>query len=242
VIIIKSPREIEQMRRSNLIVAEVFQGLKKVIGPGISTKELDQITERIILLKGAVPAFKGYRGFPASLCVSINEEIVHGIPSQRRLREGDIVIGEITPVYEGQFIQICRTVVLGKANPVLIEKYEMLIHALEESFEQIRPGAPASMISIAMNRVISNAGYAKYCSPPYMRSRGHGFGVGSIAPGPEIDEKMKVNLEKHQVVAVHPNQYLPETGYLACGETVMVTETGMERLAKTETRLYIKEG
>ena len=91
VIIIKSPREIEQMRRSNLIVAEVFQGLKKVIGPGISTKELDQITERIILLKGAVPAFKGYRGFPASLCISINEEIVHGIPSQRRLREGDIV-------------------------------------------------------------------------------------------------------------------------------------------------------
>jgi Xaa-Pro aminopeptidase len=161
-------------------------------------------------------------------------------PTDRRLREGDIVIGEITPVCEGQFIQLCRTVVLGKAIPVLIEKYQMLIHALEESFKQIRAGAPASLISIAMNRVISNAGYAKYCSPPYMRSRGHGFGVGSIAPGAEIDEKMKVNLERHQVVAVHPNQYLPETGYLACGETVLVTETGMERLAKTETKLYQK--
>jgi Xaa-Pro dipeptidase len=161
-------------------------------------------------------------------------------PTDRRLREGDIVIGEITPVCEGQFIQICRTVVLGKANPVLIEKYQMLIQALEESFKPIRAGAPASLISIAMNRIISNAGYAKYCAPPYMRSRGHGFGVGSIAPGAEIDEKMKVNLEKHQVVAVHPNQYLPETGYLACGETVLVTETGMERLAKTETKLYEK--
>jgi Xaa-Pro aminopeptidase len=163
-------------------------------------------------------------------------------PTDRRLREGDIVIGEITPVCEGQFIQLCRTVVLGKANPVLIEKYEMLIHALEESFKQIRAGAPASMISITMNGVISNAGYAKYCAPPYMRSRGHGFGVGSIAPGAEIDEKMKVSLEKDQVVAVHPNQYLPETGYLACGETVLVTEAGVERLARTETKLYMKEG
>jgi Xaa-Pro aminopeptidase len=71
-----------------------------------------------------------------------------------------------------------------------------------------------------------------------MRSRGHGFGVGSIAPGAEITEDMKVNLERDQVVAVHPNQYLPETGYLACGETVLVTETGIERLAKTETRLF----
>ena len=163
-------------------------------------------------------------------------------PTDRRLQEGDIVIGEITPLCEGQFIQICRTVVLGKASPLLTEKYSLLIRALEESLKQVRSGAPASLITIAMNRVIGEAGYAKYCAPPYMRSRGHGFGVGSIAPGAEIDDKMNVNLERQQVVAIHPNQYLPETGYLACGETVLVTDTGMERLAKTETKLYIKEG
>ena len=159
-------------------------------------------------------------------------------PTDRRLQEGDTVIGEITPVCEGQFVQLCRTVFLGKASPILEEKYNILVRALEESLKQIRPGAPASMITTAMNRVISEAGYAQYCQPPYMRARGHGFGVGSIAPGPEITEAMKVNLEKHQILAIHPNQYLPETGYLACGETVLVTETGIERLAKTETRLY----
>ena len=160
-------------------------------------------------------------------------------PTDRRLEKGDIVIGEITPGCNGQFIQLCRTVVLGDPSPVLIEKYEMLIRALDESLKEIRAGAPASSITIAMNRVISDAGYAKYCGPPYMRSRGHGFGVGSIAPGGEIDDKMKVTLEKHQVIAVHPNQYIPETGYLACGETILVTDTGMERLSETETKLYV---
>ena len=160
-------------------------------------------------------------------------------PTDRRLEKGDIVIGEITPGCNGQFIQLCRTVVLGKASPLLVEKYEILVRALDESLKEIRSGAPASSITIAMNRVIGDAGYGKYCAPPYMRSRGHGFAVGSISPGGEIDDKMKVNLEKHHVIAVHPNQYIPETGYLACGETILVTDTGVERLSQTETKLYV---
>jgi Xaa-Pro aminopeptidase len=132
-------------------------------------------------------------------------------------------------------------VVLGKPGAVLVEKYKMLMRALEESLRQMKSGVPASVISIAMNKIISEAGYAEYCRPPYMRTRGHGFGAGSVAPGAEIDEDIRVNFERHQVVVVHPNQYLPETGYLACGETVLVTDTGIERLARTETKLYIKE-
>ena len=163
-------------------------------------------------------------------------------PTDRRLREGDIVIGEITPVYKGQFIQLCPTVVIGKPTLVLVEKYKILIRALEESLNQMKAGVPASIITITMNRIFSEAGYAKYCNPPYMRSRGHGFGVGSIAPGGEITDKMQANLEKHQVVAVHPNQYIPETGYLVCGETVLVTDVGIERLTRMETKLHIKEG
>jgi Xaa-Pro aminopeptidase len=163
-------------------------------------------------------------------------------PTDRRLREGDIVIGEITPVCRGQFIQLCPTAVIGKPIPVLVEKYKILIRALEESLKQMRAGIPASTITITMNRIFGEAGYAKYCNPPYMRSRGHGFGVGSIAPGAEITDKMQVNLEKNQVIAVHPNQYIPETGYLACGETVLVTDTGIERLTNKEIKLYIKEG
>lgn len=162
-------------------------------------------------------------------------------PTDRRLKEGDVIIGEITPVCDGQFIQLCRTVYLGKPNPVLPEKYDMLIQALEASLRPMKAGAPASLITSSMNQVISEAGYGQYCKPPYMRSRGHGFGVGSIAPGGEITETMRVQLETHQVVAVHPNQYIPETGYLACGESVLVTESGVERLARSETKLFVKE-
>jgi Xaa-Pro aminopeptidase len=96
-------------------------------------------------------------------------------------------------------------------------------------------------MSKAMNRVSSEAGYGKYCYPPYMRARGHGFGVGSIAPGGVIDDDTKTPFERLQVVVVHPNQYVPEAGYLACGETVLVSANGIERLAATETKLYVKE-
>jgi Xaa-Pro aminopeptidase len=96
-------------------------------------------------------------------------------------------------------------------------------------------------MAIAMNKVIGEAGYAKYCVPPYMRARGHGMGVGSIAPGGVIDDETEAKFEKGQVVVVHPNQYLPELGYLACGETVLVTDKGIERLEESLTRLHVKE-
>ncbi len=176
------------------------------------------------------------------LMASGNHNVEMREPTDRRLKEGDVIMGEITPAYEGQFIQLCRTVYLGKPNPVLYEKYDMLRLALDESLKTMRAGAPASGIAIRMNQVLTEAGYGKYCKPPYMRSRGHGFAVGSIAPGAEITETMKESLVKNQVLAVHPNQYIPETGYLACGESVLVTDMGVERLAKSETKIYVKEG
>ena len=169
-----------------------------------------------------------------------NTEMHH--PGDRRMREGDIVIAEITPVYKWQFIQLCRTVVLGKPSPVLTEKYNILIRAFEESQKEIRPGSLASMIPITMNKIISDAGYGEYCRPPYMRARGHGTGIGPIVAGVALDDNLNATLVSGQVLVVHPNQYLPETGYLACGETFLVTDSGTERLSKTETKLYINEG
>src|SRR4030042_2061077 len=162
-------------------------------------------------------------------------------PTDRRFREGDVIIGESRPGCEGQLMQLCRTVYLGKPSPVLHEKYDILLRALDASIAAMRTGAPASLITSSMNQVIGEAGYGKYCSPPYMRSRGHGFGVGSIAPGAELTNKMQNCLERYQVVAVPPNQYIPETGYLACGATGLVTDTGGERVSKTETKLSVKE-
>lgn len=161
-------------------------------------------------------------------------------PTDRRLTYGDIVIGEITAACEGQFVQLCRTVVVGEPEPLLKEKYEMLVKALDASIQQVKSGAPAAGISIAMNKVISDAGYAEYCYPPYMRARGHGMGVGSTAPGGAIDDNTEGSFERDQVIVIHPNQYLPETGYLACGETYLVTDSGFERLSVSETKLYKK--
>jgi len=165
-------------------------------------------------------------------------------PTDKRLTRGDILIAEMAPFINGQCTQVCRTIVIGTPSEEVVKKYKLLVYAFEESLKTIKPGLPASCLAITMNKIISEAGpYEKYCYPPYMRARGHGFGAGSIAPGPTIDYETKVILQSGMVLISHPNQYLlPETGYLACGETVLVTETGIERLFKNETRLYVKEG
>ena len=228
----KTEQEIDRVRKTAGIADAGSEAFLKWARVGIREYELSAELEFAMRAAGADDIF--------ILMSSGNHNVEMHEPTDRRLQEGDIVIGEITPVCDGQFVQLCRTVVLGKASSILIEKYDILMRALEASLRQMKPGAPASVITTSMNQIISEAGYGKFCQPPYMRSRGHGFGVGSIAPGAEITEKMKVSLEKHQVVAVHPNQYLPETGYLACGETVLVTDGGIERLAKTESKLYEK--
>lgn len=201
VIIIKSPREIEQMRRSNLIVAEVFQGLKKVIGPGISTKELDQITEGIILSKGAVPAFKGYRGFPASLCISINEEVVHGIPSQRRLKEGDIASLDVGVNLNGYFGDGAMTLPVGEVDQEARRLLEVTEKALSIGIEKTKLGNRLSDISYAIQSWVESQGFS------VVRDFvGHGIGrdlheepqipnFGSPHQGPRLEQGMVFALE-----------------------------------------------
>jgi Xaa-Pro aminopeptidase len=162
-------------------------------------------------------------------------------PTDRRVAPGDLVVGEITPVCAGQFIQLCRTVSVGEPAAAVVEGYDLLVRAYESALQQVRAGVPASIIASTIDAILAEAGFAEYCRPPYMRTRGHGFGVGSVAPGALIDADTHQPLLEQQVVVVHPNQYLPATGYLACGETVLVTAGGLERLAKTATRLYVNE-
>lgn len=162
-------------------------------------------------------------------------------PTDRRLQSGDVLIGEITPVLEGQFFQLCRTVVLGEASENIKEKYALLIQALKKTLAVVKAGIPASLISKTVNGVLIEAGYEKYCYPPYMRARGHGFGPGSLAPGGVIDDNTTTELIKDQVVVIHPNQWLPETGYMACGGTYMITNNGYTEFSRSKTRLYTKE-
>jgi Xaa-Pro dipeptidase len=229
----KSPRELELIYRAARIADIGFEALLEKARPGMREYDLTAEMEYAMRTAGADDIF-------ILISTGPHNYEMHE-PTDRRLKKGDIIIGEITPVCEGQFMQLCRTMVLGEPAPVVSEKYRMLLHAFAEALAQIRPEAEASAMSRAMNRVISDAGYAKYCYPPYMRARGHGFGIGSIAPGGVIDDNTKTVFGRLQAIVVHPNQYLPETGYLACGETVLVGATGIQRLAATETKLYVKE-
>lgn len=230
----KTAKELSVVRQAAEIADRGFHSFLEFARVGIREYELSAQVEYAMRSAGAEDIF--------ILLSSGKHNFEMHEPRDRRIQEGDVVIGEITPVLEGQFFQLCRTVVAGDPPPLVPEKYGILLRALEETLKEVKAGAPASVISKAMNGVIGQAGYAEYCYPPHMRARGHGFGVGSIAPGGAIDDNTRAPLEKDQVVVIHPNQYLPEVGYLACGETYLITDQGPEKLSKTETKLYVKEG
>jgi len=229
----KTEKDLENVRKTARIADIGFNAFLEYARVGIKEYELSAEMEYEMRKAGADDNF-------TLLSSSKHSHSMH-MPTDKRLEAGDLVLGEITPLRNGQFIQLCRTLVLGQPGPLIEEKYDMLVRALNRALEPIKPGVPAGQISINMNKVISDAGYNEFCYPPYMRARGHGMSVGSIAPGGTLDDSTKNLLAKDQVIIVHPNQYLPETGYLACGESILVTNTGFERLAKTETKLYIKE-
>jgi Xaa-Pro aminopeptidase len=153
-----------------------------------------------------------------------------GASSNRPLARGDVIIAESTPAYDGQFGQICRSASVGAPSNVLAEKYALVVRAMSAGIAIIRPGIEVADVAGAVDAVLTDAGYEKYNRPPYMNRRGHGMGAGSIAPG-DIGIENHTVLEEDMVFVVHPNQYLPETGYLLCGEPVRVTATGFESLS-----------
>jgi methionyl aminopeptidase len=129
-IIIKSKNEIKVMKEAGKVTAGVLERIKSTIKPGITTKELDQIAEEEILKNHMIPAFKGYNGFPASICVSINEQVVHGIPSKRAICEGDIVSVDVGVRYEGYHGDAARTFEVGSVS----EEAKKLIKVTKQSF------------------------------------------------------------------------------------------------------------
>ena len=161
-------------------------------------------------------------------------------PQDRRLQPGDIIIAEITPAVEGHFIQLCRTAVMGAPSPVVREKFAILEEAMEKSLDRVRPGKKVGPISQVMNEVFSAYGYEKYCRPPYMRVRGHGLGFQSM-PFSEIVDENEAVIQEGMCFVVHPNQYIPETGYLMLGDTVYVEANGPRRLTQTPMRLFTIE-
>lgn len=131
-IIIKNTTEIEYMRRAGKVVSDTLAKLEEVIEPGITTAEIDRIAEEIILMQGAKPSFKGYFGFPASICTSVNNEVVHGIPNDRVLKEGDIISVDCGAILNGYHGDAARTIAVGEIS----ENAAKLIKVTEQSFFQ----------------------------------------------------------------------------------------------------------
>jgi Xaa-Pro dipeptidase len=226
----KTAAEIERARRAAAIAEQGLERLLELARPGM--RECDLAVELNCYMKslGADDNF-------LMLCASPHNPAA--MPSRnRKIEQGDILVTELTPSYKGQFVQICRTVSVGPPRAELQEKYDLVLRAMWSGIETIRPGIRMSQVCAAIDHVLEAAGYAEYCRPPHMRRRGHGLGCGSVAPGDVATDNDTV-LEEDMIFVVHPNQYLPETGYLMCGEPVRVTATGAETLSAKPASLTI---
>jgi len=239
-IIIKSPREIEMLKKANSIVAEVLERLRKTVAPGATTKELDQIAEETILSRGAIPAFKGYRGFPATLCVSINEEVVHGIPNQRKLKDGDIVSLDVGTDFNGYFGDAAITLPVGRVDQGAQKLLEVTEKALHIGIEEARIGHRLFDISHAVQAWVESQGFS------VVRDFvGHGIGR-SLHEEPQIPNygspHQGPRLEKGMVFALEPmvNEGTFPVRILSDGWTV-VTADG-KRSAHFEHSIVITDG
>jgi methionyl aminopeptidase len=239
-IIIRSAREIDQLRKANAIVAEVLEKLTPAVAPGVTTSELDQIAERVILSRGAIPAFKGYRGFPCSACISINEQVVHGIPDSRKLREGDIVSIDVGTNLNGYFGDAAITLPVGEVDREGKRLLEVTEKALSIGIEMARVGNRLFDISHAIQAWVESHGFS------VVRDFvGHGIGQ-SLHEEPQIPNfgspRQGPRLERGMIFALEPmvNEGTYEVKILRDGWTV-VTADG-KRSAHFEHTIAITDG
>jgi methionyl aminopeptidase len=200
-IIYKTPQEIAAMKTSNQIVARILSELKALVRPGITTRDLDAHAENRTREMGATPAFKGYRGYPASLCTSLNEEIIHGIPSSRILRDGDIIGLDFGVLFEGFYGDAAVTVPVGEIKPESQRLIAVAETAFFKGFAQMKTGNRISDISHAIQVYVESEGYS------VIRSFvGHGIGYspheepqvpnfGPAGRGPKIKEGLTLAIE-----------------------------------------------
>ena len=198
---LKSKQEIEIMREASKRLKIVFQELKKSIKAGMTTLEIDQKVERLIEAQKAKPAFKGYRGYPACVCTSINEEVVHGIPSKRKLKDGDLLSVDIGLVFQGYVSDSARTWAIGRASEEALELMEVTRNALYIGMDQMKADNRMGDLSYAIQNYVETQGFS------VVRDFvGHGIGremhedpqvpnFGKPGRGPKLEVGMVLALE-----------------------------------------------
>jgi len=161
VIELKSAREIALMRAGGHILADVIDRLREAVKPGLSTLEIDEDVEAFIRSRGALPAFKGYRGFPGTVCISINEEVVHGIPSaHRRIKEGDIVGLDLGCIVEGYYADCAFTLAVGDVPPKVQQLLDVTRESLDVAIAECRAGRRLSDVSHAVQAHVERNGFS----------------------------------------------------------------------------------
>src|SRR5579859_6216616 len=201
-IIKKTPEEIERMAAAGTVLVRTMNLLAGKIRPGISTKELDQAAEKFIRSQGAEPAFKGYRGFPGSICASPNSMIVHGIPGPYRLGRGDLLSVDVGVVHDGWVADAARTFAVGSVTPIARKLMRATEDALFDAVAQCRPGKRLGDVSAAVQRRVEDAGFS------VVRTLvGHGIGR-SMHEDPQIPNYgtpgTGIRLEEGMVFAIEP--------------------------------------
>lgn len=202
-IIVKSREEIEIMHRANQIVAGVLELLREKTAPGVSTETLDSLAEEYCRDHAGVPAFKGYRGFPKSLCVSINEEVVHGIPSKKIIvREGDIVSVDFGVKYKGFFGDSAVTIPVGQVSEKIQQLLDVTKQSLDLAIERVRVGNRIKDISKAIQDHVEAHNYSVV-----RQFVGHGIG-SNLHEGPEVpnfvQKQASPRLIEGMVLAIEP--------------------------------------
>ncbi|HUF24245.1 MAG TPA: type I methionyl aminopeptidase [Vicinamibacterales bacterium] len=200
-IVYRSRAEIERMRQANQLVASILAELEAAVEPGVSTADLDVRAERMVRDAGAVPAFKGYRGYPATLCTSVNEQVVHGIPSKRPLGDGDIVSIDIGVKLNGFFGDSAVTVPVGRVGERTSQLLAVTREALEKAIAEVRVGKRLSDIGHAVQAHVEAHGFSVV-----REFVGHGIGeelhedpqvpnYGQPGRGPKLAEGMVLAIE-----------------------------------------------
>ena len=218
-IVLKSPSEIAVMRQAGRINALALQAVREMIRPGVTTAELDAVAEEVIRKHGAIPTFKGYPGpypYPATLCTSINEQLVHGIPGKRKLQSGDVISIDCGSTFEGFVGDAAFTVGVGDVSPQTRRLIEVTEQALYEGIRQMRAGNRVGDISAAIQKYVESYGF--HVTREYT---GHGVGrqmhegpqvpnYGIAGRGMILRPGMTIALEPMVLVGTHRTRVLPD--------------------------------
>ena len=223
-IVCKSPGEIEKMRAANALVAEVLAELAAMVAPGVTTQDLDAAAERLVRAGGAEPAFKGYRGYPATLCASVNEQVVHGIPGKRALVEGDIVSLDMGVKLNGFYGDSAVTVAVGRISEEATRLLVVTQEALDRGITQATIGNRVSDIGHAIQEHVEHHGFSVV-----REFVGHGIGA-ALHEEPQIanygDPGRGPRLAEGMVLAIEPmvNMGKPGVKVLADGWTAITRD------------------